>query len=73
MNPNRTTQNERTVEIRPLNKSDLAAAIRLKEQAHWNQTEIDWQRLLELQPLGCFAACINVRVYRHDYDCDLWD
>jgi GNAT superfamily N-acetyltransferase len=62
MNPNRTTQNEHTVEIRLLNKSDLAAAIRLKEQAHWNQTESDWQRLLELESLGCFAACIDMGV-----------
>lgn len=44
------------VEIRLLFESDIPAAMRLKEAAGWNQTEADWQRLLMLEPNGCFAA-----------------
>lgn len=29
--------------------------MRLKEAAHWNQTEADWRNLLRLAPEGCFA------------------
>jgi len=29
--------------------------MRLKEAAHWNQTEQDWERLLALEPQGCFG------------------
>jgi GNAT superfamily N-acetyltransferase len=43
-------------EIRPLMQSDIPAAMRIKTLAHWNQTERDWWRLLELEPHGCFAA-----------------
>jgi GNAT superfamily N-acetyltransferase len=47
------------VEIRTFKPADLAEALRLKEQAGWNQTEADWQRLLDLGPEGCFVACLN--------------
>jgi predicted N-acetyltransferase YhbS len=50
------------IEIRPLQLSDIAAALRLKELARWNQTEQDWQRLLRLEPGGCFCATINGEV-----------
>ena len=30
--------------------------MQLKDAAGWNQTEKDWQRLLALEPNGCFAA-----------------
>lgn len=43
-------------DIRLLTESDLEKAMRLKEQARWNQTREDWQRLLQLTPQGCFAA-----------------
>jgi ribosomal protein S18 acetylase RimI-like enzyme len=36
--------------------ADLPLALRLQQQASWNQTEADWLRLLELQPEGCFVA-----------------
>jgi GNAT superfamily N-acetyltransferase len=36
--------------------ADLDAGMRLKAQAHWNQTEADWRRFLALQPDGCFVA-----------------
>jgi GNAT superfamily N-acetyltransferase len=41
--------------LRSLRQQDIAGALRLKEAAHWNQTEEDWQRLLELGPEGCFV------------------
>lgn len=47
--------------IRPrlLRPDDLAAADRLREQAGWNQTLEDWQRLLAWEPDGCFAAVMG--------------
>src|SRR5687768_12575174 len=50
------------LEIRQLTENDLAAAMRLKELAHWNQTESDWRRLLRLEPSGCFAGLLNGRI-----------
>src|SRR6266480_3050744 len=47
------------IEVRLLRKSDIAAALRLKELAQWNQTEDDWLRLLRLEPNGCFCATID--------------
>src|SRR6185436_6961512 len=43
-------------------ESDIPAALRLKELAHWNQTENDWLRLLRLEPSGCFCATIDGEV-----------
>ena len=48
--------------IRPFCESDLAEAMELKERADWNQTEKDWQRLLDLGPQGSFASCLDGRV-----------
>jgi len=42
--------------IRPMTDADLPLGLRLTEQAHWNQTEADWQRLLTMQPDGAFVA-----------------
>ncbi len=41
--------------VRLLRVSDMPGAMRLKEAAGWNQPEADWERILELQPDGCFA------------------
>ena len=49
-------------EIRLLGEPDIPGAMRLKELARWNQTEDDWRRLLQLEPLGCFAALCNGNV-----------
>ena len=62
------------IEVRLLRESDIAAALRLKELAQWNQTENDWLRLLHLEPNGCFCATIDGDVvattttttYRHE-------
>ena len=35
--------------------ADIRGAMRLKEAAGWNQTERDWERVLRLEPGGCFA------------------
>src|SRR5689334_14800893 len=50
------------IEIRLLFESDIPAAMQLKEAAGWNQTESDWQRLLSLEPNGCFAAVKDGRL-----------
>jgi GNAT superfamily N-acetyltransferase len=42
--------------IRLMTGDDLAAGMRLKSQAGWNQVEADWQRFLAMQPDGCFVA-----------------
>jgi GNAT superfamily N-acetyltransferase len=39
-----------------MTQNDLASAMRLKEQAGWNQTEMDWRRFLSMEPAGCFVA-----------------
>ncbi len=43
-------------DIRAMTAADLSLGMRLKEQAGWNQTDADWQRVLDLQPDGCFVA-----------------
>jgi len=55
-------QKSSAIEIRVLQRSDIAAALQLKELARWNQTEQDWERLLHLEPVGCFCATINGQV-----------
>jgi predicted N-acetyltransferase YhbS len=50
------------VEIRQLTSRDMAAILRLRDAAGWNQTERDIGRLLALEPDGCFAACIDGQV-----------
>lgn len=41
--------------IRLLRHTDVPGAMHLKESAGWNQTQEDWERLLELEPEGCFG------------------
>src|SRR5215211_8728516 len=53
---------EPAIDIRLLFESDIAAAMRLKDAAGWNQTEKDWLRLLALEPYGCFAAVKDGRL-----------
>ena len=36
---------------------DIAAGMRLKVAAGWNQTEDDWRLFLSLHPGGCYVAC----------------
>jgi GNAT superfamily N-acetyltransferase len=44
------------LEPRRLTAADIPAADHLREQAGWNQTINDWQRLLCWEPAGCFVA-----------------
>ncbi len=41
--------------LRLLTVADLDDALELSAGAGWNQTRADWERLLRLQPDGCFA------------------
>ena len=41
--------------IRHMRFADIAAAMRLKEAAGWNQTEHDWANVLALEPEGCWV------------------
>ena len=62
MNTDIMGQTESAIEIRRLKHSALGAALLLTQQAHWNQTESDWLRLLKLEPHGCFVACSDARI-----------
>lgn len=46
------------VTIRPMaaRPADLDFAMRMKNQAGWNQVPADWMRFLEMSPQGCFIA-----------------
>jgi GNAT superfamily N-acetyltransferase len=46
---------EKDTTIRLLRPSDIDGAIRLTRAAGWNQLPSDWDRLLMLEPEGCFA------------------
>ncbi len=41
--------------IRLMQADDIDGAMRLKSVASWNQTRLDWERLLRLEPRGCFV------------------
>lgn len=44
------------MDIEPLTIHDITWAMRLVEQANWNQTPSDWRRILGNQAGGCFKA-----------------
>jgi len=51
------------VEIRTMTSDDISLGMELKNIAGWNQLPADWQRLLALEPDGCFVAtCDGVDV-----------
>jgi GNAT superfamily N-acetyltransferase len=41
--------------IRLLTPADVPAACELSAAAGWNQTPADWERMITLEPLGCFC------------------
>lgn len=47
------------MQLRIMTKSDIPAAMRLKEIAGWNQTAEDWMRFLDASERGCFVAEID--------------
>ncbi len=48
--------------MRVMTKSDIPAAMRLKEIAGWNQTAADWMRFLDAGEEGCFVAEVDGEV-----------
>jgi len=48
--------------IRQMTCFDIPAGMRLKELAHWNQTEADWKLILASNPEGCFVSEVDGRV-----------
>ena len=48
--------------LRTLKTDDIAAGMRLKDLAGWNQTPADWRCFLESSPQGCFAAEVDGQV-----------
>ena len=48
--------------IRTLSILDVPQAMELSQLAGWNQTDRDWQRVLLLEPDGCFCFEMNGRV-----------
>jgi GNAT superfamily N-acetyltransferase len=48
--------------IRLMTAADIPSGMRLKEQNLWNTTPDDWQRQLDLEPAGCFAAELDGQV-----------
>lgn len=49
-------------QLRTMTPVDVAAGMRLKEIAGWNQTKEDWERFLRAEPEGCFVAEWNGQV-----------
>ena len=52
----RPEEQEIMIRIRVLTHDEVPFAMKLKDQAGWNQTEADWRRFLDMEPDGCFAA-----------------
>jgi len=48
--------------LRLLRAADLNGALELSRLAGWNQTQDDWERMLRLDPLGCFAIETDERI-----------
>jgi GNAT superfamily N-acetyltransferase len=48
--------------VRLLMKDDIPRVMELNRAAGWNQTEADWQRVLDLEPEGCFVLETEERI-----------
>lgn len=48
--------------LRLMTSADIAAGMRLKDIAGWNQTGTDWERFLRASPEGCFVAEVDGKV-----------
>ncbi len=44
------------IDIRPMTAADIPFGMELKNAVGWNQLPGDWQRLINLEPDGCFVA-----------------
>ncbi len=45
-----------------MRRSDIPAGMHLIDAAGWNQTELDWERFLTINPEGCFVADVGGRI-----------
>lgn len=45
-----------SISIELLRENDIPEVMRLVEQAGWNQLPVDWLRVIQLEPHGCFVA-----------------
>jgi GNAT superfamily N-acetyltransferase len=50
------------MQLRTMSEQDIAAGMRLKEIAGWNQTASDWKCFLKASPAGCFVAEVDGQV-----------
>src|SRR3984893_13956885 len=48
--------------LRLLDTKDLIGAMELSRLAGWNQAQDDWEMMLRLDPLGCFAIEADDRI-----------
>jgi len=51
-----------TMRMRQMTRRDIPAGMQLKESAHWNQTEADWELFLSANSEGCFVSEVDSRV-----------
>jgi GNAT superfamily N-acetyltransferase len=49
------------IEIRKMTAADIAFGMELKNAVGWNQLPADWERLIALEPDGCFVATLHGR------------
>ena len=47
------------MQLRTMTESDIAAGMRLKDVAGWNQAEADWKRFLSASSDGCFVMEVD--------------
>src|SRR5690606_28412024 len=48
--------------MRLLTLADVPSACELSAAAGWNQMPVDWERIISLEPLGCFCIEEDERV-----------
>lgn len=48
--------------MRLLTEADIPQACELSAAAGWNQTPADWERMLALEPFGCFGVEVDERL-----------
>lgn len=46
-----------TIKIRQMRSTDIEAVMQFKNAENWNQTEQDWQFLMDHNPENCLVAC----------------
>ena len=49
------------IHIRRMHSSDIGLGMRLKDLAGWNQCQLDWEALLEIESRGCLVAEVSGR------------